>query len=306
MENPHLKTFNISGLSNVLNQNSDISIRTDLKELKITTKINNKHSAIYTKDCQLILPKRTYAVKLSRETGKAYFVPINSIHSISFFTGLDESSKSVDTQNQIFEDSLKMPNPLRNKHDQLCVEMKNYLYKPLKRVVTQDAIKKFMDQLFNFSSRRSFNSGVQVDKLLTNRNRKPDNTEVLDIVQCPYWHLKKINLCDIKKIDNLDIKIELFLRKVQLIRFEEILLIFNVDDYKLLNILNNICYLIRGNWVIKSHLLYKSNNHDTQQQQLLIKNLKTAREYLLWIFATNKLITVGDVFEKFKVRKIFI
>lgn len=303
MENPQLKTFNVSGLSNVLNQSSKISIRTDLKELKITTNINNKQSVIYTKDCQLILPKRTYAMRLSRETGKAYLVPINSIHSISFFTGLDESNnKSVDTKNQIFEDSLKMPNPLRNKHDQLCVEMKNYLYKPLRRVVTQETIKIFMDQLFNFSLKRSFNSGAQVDKLLTNRNRQLDNTEILDIINCPYWHMKKLNLCDIKKIDNLDIKIELFLRKVQLIRFEEILFIFNVDDYKLLNILNNICYLIRGNWVIKSHLLYKSNNHDTQQQQMLIKNLKTARDYLLWIFATNKLITVGDVFEKFKVK----
>lgn len=219
--------MSISGLSNVLDRTKqyDVSKRTDSKEIKIESKQNDIHSICYTKETNLNLDKKSFAVKLSRETGHAYFVPISSMHSISF---LDESNKSIkvnDSQNMIFEDCFKMPNPSRNKHDQLCIEMKNHLYKPLNCVTQPEHEKQFLMELFTSMAKRQSH--------VLEANNKPDLRNVnakesLDMMNCPHWHMNKVNLCDIKQIDSVELQIEALLRKGQCLRFSEILGMYNI------------------------------------------------------------------------------
>ncbi|KAH9493596.1 DNA-directed RNA polymerase III subunit RPC5 [Dermatophagoides farinae] len=327
-----IKTFALAGLSNVIGKDKhrsssnispscNISIRTDSKELKITPKSqqNQRSSSMNiftTKESQLNLRRISFAVKFSRETGKAYFLPINSMHTLSHLDEKNRDSNSVDSQNLIFQDCFKIPHPTRNKHDQLRIEMKSHLYKPLTRMNDPEMVRKFFEQLFTSMSARRYNSNVndnggqqqQSSRMLsttikTNTNRA--QSSVMELINCPYWFLSKINICDINRIELVELKVEILLRKVQVIRFAEMIMLFHSNSLdhhsKLLNTLQSICYLINGNWVIKSHLLYKYDTiHDGDSRQLLMKRMIAAREYLLWHFAHQKPLKMIDIIDKFK------
>lgn len=301
----------------------DISIRTDSKELKITPKQNHCSKAVFTtKESQLNLRRQSYAVKFSRETGKAYFIPINSMHTLSHLDEKNRDSNPVDSQNLIFEDCFKIPHPTRNKHDQLSVEMKSHLYKPLTRINDPEMVRKFFEQLFtSMPARRSSydqNVGIQQrssmrmlsNSMNNNNNNRTQQNTVMELINCPYWFLNKINICDINRIELIELKVEILMRKVQVIRFAEMILLFHSNNYysdldhhsKLLNTLQSICYLIDGNWVIKSHLLYKYDTiHDSDCRQLIMKRMIAAREFLLWHFAHQKPLKMIEIIDKFKV-----
>mgnify|MGYP002714394343 FL=1 len=275
-----------------------------------------------TKESQLNLRRISFAVKFSRETGKAYFLPINSMHTLSHLDEKNRDSNSVDSQNLIFQDCFKIPHPTRNKHDQLRIEMKSHLYKPLTRMNDPEMVRKFFEQLFTSMSARRYNSNVndnggqqqQSSRMLsttikTNTNRA--QSSVMELINCPYWFLSKINICDINRIELVELKVEILLRKVQVIRFAEMIMLFHSNSLdhhsKLLNTLQSICYLINGNWVIKSHLLYKYDTiHDGDSRQLLMKRMIAAREYLLWHFAHQKPLKMIDIIDKFKVSSVFL
>ncbi|OTF76617.1 DNA-directed RNA polymerase III subunit RPC5-like protein, partial [Euroglyphus maynei] len=318
-----VKTFALAGLGNVIDNTSpfcDISIRTDSKELKITPKQRDHHcsKAIFTtKESQLNLRRISFAVKFSRETGKAYFLPINSMHTLCHLDEKNRDSIPVDSQNVIFEDCFKMPHPTRNKHDQLRVEMKSHLYKPLTRINDPEMVRKFFDQLFTLmSARRSSlnDAGGKQQSILNNKNNSSNNRTqgaIMELMNCPYWFLSKINISDVNRIELVELKVEILMRKVQVIRFAEMIMLFHSNNYcsdvdhhhsKLLNTLQSICYLIDGNWVIKSHLLYKFDTiHDSECRQLMMKRLIAAREFLLWHFAHQKPLEMNEMIDKFKV-----
>src|SRR6218665_2071144 len=115
-------------------KNYDISIRTDFKSLKITSELNRTKFVAYTKDTNTLLDQNAYAVKLSQEAGKAYFMPISAFQVASFVDEKDRQTKSLEYHNDIVQDLSELPHPSRNKFNQLAVEMKHYLYKPLKIV----------------------------------------------------------------------------------------------------------------------------------------------------------------------------
>lgn len=264
--------------------------------MKISSKLN-ENCVFYTKQTNANLDKRFYSVKFSKETGCAYFIPIDSFHSVAFLDEANRSMKSIDSQNLIFEDCFKMPHPSRNKHDQLCIEMKNYLYKPLKCVLNPDHVKRFLAELYT-------STGKRISHLSENRNKnsEPQTGDPVDLANCPHWHLIMVNLYDIRKIDILDLKVEVFLRKAQVLRFVEIEQILDDDRSKLLSVLQTVGHLIKGNWVIKSNLLYKfSALHDSEARQNHYKDLIAAREHLLFLIATNRAITFADIYSKFKV-----
>ena len=300
VNNLKYKTIAISGLSKIFNRTKhyDVSIRTDLKEMKISSKLNDIVSICYTKETSMNLDNKSFVIKFSRETGSAYFIPVNSFHSISFVDESNKSNKAVDSQNMIFEDCFKMPHPSRNKHDQLCVEMKNYLYKPLKCIINTEQIKKFLLELYTTAPKRlsySIENKVSADA-------ETSVSEMTDLSNCPHWYLKMVNLYDIQKIDIAEIKVEIFLRKAQVLRFSEINEILNVDISKLICTLQSIGHLIKGNWVIKSNLLYKYNAlHDSESKQNHYKDLISAREYILFLIATNRFVKFEQIYKKFKV-----
>ncbi|UXI15392.1 lachesin-like [Sarcoptes scabiei] len=308
IDNGKTKCFNIAGLSDVLkrNQSCDICIRTDFKELKLLLKNNGKDLMFNTKTTQNNLNKKTFAIKLSDDSRKAFFIPINSTHSLSFLGDFDRNSKQINAQNTIFEDVIKMPFPTRNKHNQLRVEMKTNLYKPLKYLVSNESIKKFFDQLFTTSKPSMMHAAQQTiqDRSSTSKSMTLSKVEYkpIDLINCPHLQLEAITICEIKKIEIFNTQIEVFLRKVQMARFDEIIKIFefNEDVQKLLSILQRICYLIKGNWVIKSSLLFKFDSiHDSETMQKRFKRMIAIREFLLSIFALEKQIKTAELYDLF-------
>lgn len=301
VNNSKFKLMSIAGLSNLVNrsQQYDASLRTDSKGIKIATKLNETVCACYTKEATLNLDRKSYAVKLSRETENAYFLPITSLHTISFLDEANKSNKVVDAANMIYEDCFKMPNPSRNKHDQLCIEMKPHLYKSL-RLVAPDLGKQFLADLFAGGSMK------RNQIILETTNNKPEAhsnlEETVDMLNCPHWQLSRVNLSDITQIESVELQIEALLRKGQVLTFNEIMDIITVESTKLLSVLPTIALLIRGNWVIKSNLLYKLDPfHDTETKQSHYKDLIAARDFLLWSLASHRSLTFAEIYPKFKV-----
>ncbi|KAI2807888.1 DNA-directed RNA polymerase III subunit RPC5 [Blomia tropicalis] len=295
------KIMSIAGLNNIIqNVNKyDISIRTDLKELKISTKFSDgTMSVCYTEETNHNLDKRFYAIKLSRETGNAYFVPVTSLHLISFIDEANRFEKELDDRNMIFEDGFKLPHPGRNKHEQLCLEMKNYLYKPLKCIKHPEMVKHSLTELLDCTIKRqphSFHDSSNTNKVENNTN------ETLDIVSGPYWQLDQINLFEVRHLEAVELQIEALLRKGQAMKFDEIRTILSIDDTKILSVLPTIAILVQGNWVIKSNLLYKVNPfHDNDAKQNHYKDLSSARDFILWNFATKRKLLFSEIYTRFK------
>ena len=297
--------MSVCGLSKILDSSEKnyVSKRVDSKEIKIESIYNDLQTICYTKETNMILNKKSYAVKLSHETGQAFFVPITSTHSITF---LDQSNKSIntnDSQNMLYEDSFRVPNPSRNKHDQLCIEMKNHLYKPLSFIIQPDNIKQFLTDLFTSTSKRQ--SHILDTKTVAKTEWRTAKA-TLDMINCSYLQLKKVNLCDVKQINSPELQVEALLRKGQVFTFSEIQEILELESSKLLNILPTIGLLVLGNWTIKSNLLYKINPfQDSEVKQKHYKDLIFARDFLLWNIVSGRKFTLVDIHEKFRVSFFF-
>ena len=298
MINSQRKVFAISGLTPILDASKkfDVGIRTDFKSLKFTSDLNRTKFVAYTKDTNTLLEQNGYAVKLSQEAGKAYFMPINAFQVASFVDEKDRLTKSLEDHNDIVQDVSELPHPSRNKFNQLSIEMRHYLYKPLK-VIPAAAQRQYLNQVFTTSGKSNMNDNDEMIPKTINETVKPK----IDMLKCDYSRMVRVNFLDIKQIVNEEMRAEAFMRKAQLASFYEIFSILGVEQQTLLNCLQTYSHLVCGNWVIKSNLLYKTTIYDDDSRKKHLEDLINLRESLLYCFVTNKRVLFSQIYHKFKV-----
>lgn len=309
---PETKVMSLSGMSSIADQSEqlDVSLRTDMKEVKINSKVRKFDAVFYSKQTCNLLDMDSYLLEFSKTgNGKAYLTPVSSSHTLTFLddTNKINNNKFVDMQNMIVQDAFKMPHPGRNKHDQLSIEMKNYLFQPVKLIKSPEKVSIFMQDIYDSRAQGKKKpsilnpSGSATSKSELLKTKSNDSSSI-DMLNCQHWLLNRINLIDIKKLEAVDFQIEVFMRKSQAMSFIELLEFLDVEPAKLLNVLQQVCYLVRGNWVIKSNLLYKVDAlRDTETRQAHHKDLIVAREHLLWLLASGKKIQFDQIYKKYNV-----
>lgn len=261
----------------------------------------------------------------------AAFVPIASQHVLNFLEREQRPVKSSDEESKCHEDVYQMPIASRNKHQQLTIEMRTRVYRAVERVKVEDSktYDKFIDELFarrhgkarqlQQQAQQSAELGDeqlnQQDSLNTSNNANTSITTTIspvvvepyepyaDILSCPHWQMSRLNLSDIRRLDDADLQLQALLRKGQVMTFAEMRDILAVEDTgSLLNSLPTFALLVFGNWVVKSHLLYQIDALlDSEATQAHYRDLIAARDYLLWTLVARRGSTFEELYPKFKV-----
>lgn len=247
-------------------------------------------------------------------------VPIASHHILTYLDREMRAVKINDSATMVHEDTVAMPIASRNKHQQLTIELKTRVYRTVHMIKAEKA-GAFIDELFTRSRSSDHGSKFRQQQLekSSEDGGDQDNTTTTtatansttidtyepyaDILSCPHWQMSRLNLGDIKRLEDPDLQIQALLRKGQAMRFSEILeLLDPLDSATLLNSLPTFGLLIFGNWVVKSHLLYQTDALlDSEATQQHYRDLIAARDYLLWTVVTRRGATFAELYPKFKV-----
>ncbi len=259
----------------------------------------------------------------------AAFVPIASQHVLNFLEREQRPVKSSDEESKCHEDVYQMPIASRNKHQQLTIEMRTRVYRAVERVKVEDSktYDKFIDELFarrhgkarqlqqqstelgdeQLNQQDSLNTSNNANTSITTTTISPVVVEpyepYADILSCPHWQMSRLNLSDIRRLDDADLQLQALLRKGQVMTFAEMRDILAVEDTgALLNSLPTFALLVFGNWVVKSHLLYQIDALlDSEATQAHYRDLIAARDYLLWTLVARRGSTFEELYPKFKV-----